>query len=232
VTTIYGASDPFIPFPNGIDLPTTDPFEGDQVCVQFGADWVQIVIGCLNVLCAQSTWRSTDLDAINAAIQQSQALIGVFMELEACPVPIQFQVNPTYPQNWQYSLDAGVTWLDGPDVASHYTPDFVPDVLAPAGYDLSVNGDHTSAPIPLLTAADPNAIVKDPSSGVTQAIQGAASEDALGVGVGSEVGATIAEASGTSLTLAKMAGVGASSAPIAAIEGVGSYLVDLLALVV
>ncbi len=164
-----GASTPFVPFDHPVALPLPDVTDAPLVCIQINEIWMQYLIGCAEALTAQSTWNSDDENAVNVTVRRARNLIDILSGIEACPM-IEFRVNPTDPHYWDYSTDSGAIWIRQPDTVSHWTPTFAVDGGAPGGYDISVNGDITSAPIPLLTAHQPDAVVTDPLTAIVNTI--------------------------------------------------------------
>lgn len=109
-----GAIVPFSPFEYPVTLPLPDIGDAPLVCVQINQVWMQYLIGCAEALTVQSTWRSDDENAVNTVIRRARNLIDVLAGLEACPMPVQFQIDPLDSTHWEYSTDGGATWLDGP----------------------------------------------------------------------------------------------------------------------
>lgn len=109
-----GAQIPYVAFPNPVPLPLPDIGDAPLICVTINEVWVEYIVGCLQALTAQSTWDSSDENAVNTTIRRARNLIDVFAQFEACPMPIEFRVNPGDTEHWQYSLDGGGTWSDGP----------------------------------------------------------------------------------------------------------------------
>jgi hypothetical protein len=224
-----GAITPFAPFPNPVALPLPDITDEPLVCVQVNAIWVQYIIGCLETLTAQSTWDSDDENAVNAVINRARNLIDIFAQLEACPVPVEFRVNPLDPHYWDYSVDGGATWTRQPDTVSHFTPTYTPDGASPSGYDESVNGGLSDAQIPLLTATDPNAVIKSPSTGDENVVEATATAPGMTV-QGYQVGVALVR-DGASLQVQKITDLG--NLGIAIIEAVetGEYSTAILEIV-
>lgn len=227
--TLTGAVLPAKPYPFAVPVPAASPTDSPLICVSINRDWIPYVVGALSALKADSTWDSDDENVVAAVKANVDLLIEQFAQMEACPMPIQFQVNPADPVNWQYSFDGGTTWLDGPDTAAHYTPTLTIDGGAPGGYDLSVNGGETSAPIPLLTAFDPEAIIKDPATAFGNAIVAASGVDGLIVGALAHVG-VILQSNGISAQFQKVPGLGLAADTVVAIKKAADYTYPLLAL--
>lgn len=224
-----GALLPFTPFPAPVDLPLADVTDAPLVCVQINAEWMQYLIGCAEALTAQSTWASDDENAVNVTIRRARNLIDILAGLEACPVGVMFRLNPLDSHYWDYSNDGGATWTRQPDTVSAFTPTLVADGAAPGGYDLSVNGGLTEAPIPLFTAIDPNAIIKDPVGALANSIVAGAGVDGLVVGIAAHAG-TILQQNGISAFFQKVPGLGVAADAVVAIKEAADYAFPLLAL--
>lgn len=204
MSTLPGAILAAMPYPYQIPIPTAAPTDAPLVCVSFARAWVPYVVGALTALRADSTWNSDDENTVATVKDNVDALIALFMALEACPMPIMFQNNPSQPINFQYSLDGGTTWNNGPDQAVHITPAFTVDVGAPGGYDLSVNGGDTSDAIPMFTAIDPEAIVKDPATTLGNLITATAGADGLLIQALSTIGVKLVQANGVAAAFQKV----------------------------
>lgn len=199
---VSGAVLPYVPYPNPVPVIVAAPGDAPLVCLQINADWIPYIAGACKAFLAASTWDSDDENVVATMQENAQDLIDMLAALEACPMAIEFRVDPTYPQNWQYSLDGGSTWLDGPDTASNYTPVFTADSDSPSGYDISVNGGHSADDIPILTADDPNAVDTNPTSAADNTIE--MSPDNVGLTVmGHQIGAQVGK-DGISIFVQKM----------------------------
>lgn len=227
--SLPGAITPFAPFPEPVALPLPDVTDGPLVCVQINETWMSYLIGCAEALTAQSTWDSTDENAVNITIGRARNLIDILAGLEACPMPVEFRLNPSDPHYWDYSNDGGVTWTRQPDTVSHFTPTFTTDGTSPSGYDESVNGGLSDAQIPLLTATDPDAVVKAPSTGDENVVEATAMAPGMTV-QGYQIGAALVR-DGASLQLQKITDLG--NLAIAVIEAVetGDYSTAILEIV-
>lgn len=221
---------PFRPFPNPVALPSGLPTDGDTFCIRINAEWLSYVIPCCFALLHDSTWDSNDPSTVQDVEARAWTLIRQLIEPEACPVPPIYRVNPTYTQNWQYSNDVGVTWLDGPDCASNFTPDFIVDGAAPGGYDLTVNGDHSATAIPTLTATDPDAVITNPSSTfrnlITADVGGA---EGIAIQALANIGVQLVQANGIAAEFNKIPGLGLATNALEILGGGSDYTYDLLA---
>lgn len=223
------ATVPFTPFPTPVPVPSALPFDAPLVCVQINETWMTYVLGCCQALLAASIWDTDDAGILHAVLADARLLIERLMDFEACPM-ITFRVNPSYIQNWQYSVDSGTTWFDGPDTASNFTPDFVASGGAPGGYTLSVNGDHTSTAIPELTAIDPNAVITDPVSTLRNLIvAGVGGAEGLAIQALSTIGVQLVQSNGIALALNKIPLFGLATSVLEALSGGTDYTFDLLA---
>lgn len=221
MATLTGATLAPIPFPHEFPVPTTAPGDSPLICVSVNVDWVKYIVGSLGALVSDSVWDSTDLEVVVDAKHAVLDLIQMFAAMESCPVPIQFRNDPANPRNFQYSLDGGTTWNDGPDQSGHFTPSFIADGTSPSGYDVSVNEGATSDPVPLLTANDPNALIKDPSTGDENVVEITATAPALswqGTQLGGQLGR-----GGISILVNKILDVGENADPILAAVETGDY---------
>jgi hypothetical protein len=198
------ASIPFAPFDEPVALPTVTPFDAPLVCLQINERWVVYLMGAAMALCAASTWRSDDENAVRTVTDNARKLIEYMMDFDTCAMPIQFRNNPAQAINFQFSLDGGSTWSDGPDQAGHITPTFTADGLAPSGYDLSVNAGDTSTAIPLVTANDPDAVVTDPASLTRNLITATDSADGLLIQALATVGVKLVQANGVAAAFQKV----------------------------
>jgi len=98
-------------FPQPVAIPATEPEDGEQVCVQFGRNWLPYVLGALQQLLLQTTWIYTTEDEVKAVQQSVFDLIAIFgnaIDTGDC------LVNPTFQQpddcTLQVSFDGGTTW--------------------------------------------------------------------------------------------------------------------------
>lgn len=219
--TLPDANKPFAPFYQPVPVPVPGPFDAPLVCVQVNQTWMTYILGALQVLLAASTWDSDDENVVQTTIHNARQIVQAFMDFEACPMPIQFRNNPTQPINFDYSLDGGTTWTPGPDQAAHMTATFTPDSTAPGGYDISVNGGQTTDQIPLLTADDPEAVIKAPTSGDENVIEATATDPGLVV-QGTQLGVALAR-NGASIQLQKIQDLGNLAEAIVDVVETGDY---------
>lgn len=109
-----GAAIPHVPFKQPIPVPSADVTDAPTVCISVNVEWLGIILGLVNTLTAQSTWSSDDPAEVDRACNNGFELLRQLANPELCPVPIEFQVDPDDDRHWEYSLDGGITWLDGP----------------------------------------------------------------------------------------------------------------------
>lgn len=222
------ATVPFTPFSQPVPVPLPAPFDSPLVCIQINETWMTYLLGAAQALLAASTWDTNDPGILHAVLSDARQLINRMMEFDPCPM-IVFRVNASYPQNWQYSVDSGATWLDGPDTATNYTPQFTPDSGAPGAYDLSVNGGHSSTPFPTLTATDPEALIKDPSSIERNLIDLiSTTPEGLAIRALSTIGLQLMQNNGIALALNKIPLFGLATSVLELLAGDGTYTADLL----
>jgi hypothetical protein len=101
-----------------ISLIQQQPGEGDQVCVTFAKAWLPAIRGALQQLLLQSTWDTTDEEALTAMLGRVFNLIYLFDEDAECAMPFDVRIDPTNSCMLQKSTDGGETW---DDVGSFYT---------------------------------------------------------------------------------------------------------------
>lgn len=226
---VPGATIPFAPFSYPVPPPAPLWNDAPLVCLTLNETWMTYLIGCAQALLAASSYDSDDVVLVNSVIGQARKLVNAMMDFGACEV-ISFRVNPTYVQNWQYSTDAGVTWLDGPDTASSFTPDFPVSGTAPSGFALSVNGGHSTTDIPLITANDPDAVIVDPVTATRNLITaGVGGAEGLLIGVLAHIGVELVKSNGIALALNKIPAFGLATSVLESLAAGTDYTYDLLA---
>lgn len=228
MSTLPGALEPFAPFGEPVPLPVPGPFDAPLVCLQVNETWMIYILGCVQALLADSTWDSDDENAVATVKQNARNLIGAMQNLEACPMPVQFRVNPTDPHFWDYSTDGGTTWTRQPDTVTPWQPTFTVDGSAPGGYDLSVNGGLSSAPIPNLTATDPDAVVTDPGTLLRNLITAGAGADGLAIQALAQIGVALMQNNGIAAYFAKIPGLGLAQNAVVQIAGGTDYTYPLI----
>ena len=186
------------------------------------------LVGAAQCLMSAVTWNSDDENVVQTTISNARVLISAMMNLDECPMAIQFRPDPAYPQNFQYSLDGGATWLTGPDTASSFTPQFLVDSGAPGGYDLSVNGDHSSTPFPSLTATDPDAVITDPTTLLRNLITASGSAEGLAVQALATIGVQLVKGNGVALALNKIPGFGLATSALETLAAGSDYTFNLI----
>jgi len=65
-------------FQTPVALPTTDPLEGPFFYIGINCDWMPLIVGALKQLLLQSTWATTDVDALQKVQGQVFNLIAQF----------------------------------------------------------------------------------------------------------------------------------------------------------
>lgn len=228
MASLPDANVPFAPFYYPVPVVVPGPFDAPLVCFQLNETWMTYLMGAAACLMAASTWDSDDENVVRTVTDNARRLIESMMQFEACPVSITFRVNPVDGHLWDYSLDAGGTWIAGPDTAAAFTPTWTIDSDAPGGYDLSVNGTSQSD-VPMLTATDPNAVIKDPSTADENVVEATATAPGMTV-QGTQLGVGMVR-NGASLQLQKITDLGnLAEAIIDAVE-TGDYTTAILSVV-
>lgn len=191
--TFGSATAAFRPFSSPLPVPDAGPTDGDLVVIKCTSQWASYLAGAAYALCVDSSWAATSLDQLNQVRKWAWQLIHQIQE-RTPDIPIQFRVNPIDNQNWQYSLDAGVHWLDGPDTAANYTAQFAVSGTSPAGQKITLNNGETYTDLPPLVATDPHAVVTNPLSTAENTVSAAANVlltlEASGTATGIELAAT------------------------------------------
>jgi hypothetical protein len=216
--TVPGAILPALPFPFEIPVPETHPSDEPTVQVCFNIDWLPYIMGALGALLADSTWNTSNPTTLDSVKNDVQDLLSLFAQAEACEVLV-FRVNPSDPANWQYSTDGGTTWIDGPDTAANYTASFTADSDAPGGYDITINDGTAATDIPLLTATDVNAIVKNPASLLANLITASAGADGLAIQALAQVGVWLVKNNGVAAAFNKIPGLGLATSVLEIVAG-------------
>jgi hypothetical protein len=134
---VFGADRPFAPsvgsFQVPVSPPDSDPDDGDQVTVCFSAAWLPFVLGSLQQLTLQATWKG-DVDAIQLAQDRAQLLIAMFGgEVGGCfnTVCIKGLIYDPDTDSIKQTLDGGATFFDNPGAdPRHNAPYQFPPVEA------------------------------------------------------------------------------------------------------
>jgi hypothetical protein len=155
--------------------------------------------------------------------KRAYTLIAQMVEPEACPVPTSFRADPVDPHFWDYSNDGGMTWTRQPDTVTSWTPVFVADGAAASGYKETVNGGLSYGPIPLLTAADPNAVVTDPASLLRNLITADSGIEGLAIQALANLGVVLIKNNGVAAWFAKIPGLGLANEAVMQIAGGSGY---------
>lgn len=170
----YGSGTvPFAPFDPPVTPPSATPTEGDQFTVTMSADWWVLVAGACAALTADSSWDTTDFETLHDVRRWAYDVIKQ-IDARVPVINLTFQKKPGRLTQFQYRLHDADAWTDGPDNDAYFTPGFPTDSTSPSGYDLSVNNGLSQSAIPLLTAVDPNAVVKDPVTSADNVVTGIA----------------------------------------------------------
>lgn len=90
-------------------LPTTDPDEGDLVCVSLARSWLPLVRGALLQLLQKATWDTTDPDDLNLAQSRADMLIDLFNDEAVCAM-FDVRIDPENDCMLQKTVDGGVNW--------------------------------------------------------------------------------------------------------------------------
>lgn len=69
-------------FEQPVDLPTVDPNASPTVQVCINADWIKYILGSIQQLLLQSTWNTSDADALNTVQGRANNLIDMFMKAQ------------------------------------------------------------------------------------------------------------------------------------------------------
>jgi len=114
----YGAYIPLEPFNAPIPIPPWSPDNtSDLVSISLSQQWIAPLLGAAVSLLALSTWDTDNSDDLNQVRQWVNRLLKLIMDYQPMMPPIQFRVNPGDTAHWQYSLDSGATWINGPATA-------------------------------------------------------------------------------------------------------------------
>jgi microcystin-dependent protein len=98
---------PLSSFPFPIEPPASDPDAGDLIHICFALAWRPMVLGCLQQLFLQSTWKTSDPDVLQLAQSRADQLMYLFTQ--ECPaVPIGAVIEFA-----AASLPDGYLWCDG-----------------------------------------------------------------------------------------------------------------------
>lgn len=90
-TTEFVHPKPSFEFP--VSPPLSDPDTGDQICVQFGAEWLPFVLGSLFQLFNQGTWDVTSEVDLLLAQRRVNQLVWLFQVQTKCAVPTSGQTG-------------------------------------------------------------------------------------------------------------------------------------------
>jgi hypothetical protein len=113
-SSLLGGTCPVSPFPYPIALVTDDPGTGVLVDIQINQNWIPLIIGSMMVLLNASTWSTSQTNALFDMRDRVVRAMNIIGSFNPVPPPIEFRVKPDDTAHWQYSLDSGVNWLNGP----------------------------------------------------------------------------------------------------------------------
>ncbi len=97
-------------FQSPLPVPTNDPDEGTQWCVQFNEDYLPLVVGALLELTNQATWDTTDPDVSLLAQNRAMSRIALFQTGASCMTGILIEACDAPDCGLKYSTDGGLTW--------------------------------------------------------------------------------------------------------------------------
>jgi hypothetical protein len=100
---------PISSFETPVPLVTVDPDEEPDYQVCFRKEWVPYVVGALQQLLLQTTWKTDDKDALNLVQARAQLLISIF--LNACEDEMDVRQSPDDCNILQKTFD-GIEWID------------------------------------------------------------------------------------------------------------------------
>jgi hypothetical protein len=122
-----GAITPYVPYRTPVPVPT---LTGTDVCIKIDEGWIPYIVGVAKALTVNSTWKSSDLATVQAAVKAANDLLDALIGA-ACNMTISFAP----------STDDG----DQGDGKIHVT--ITPDANNPGEFDVSVK--HPAYPTTL-----------------------------------------------------------------------------------
>ena len=152
---------------------TESPDSGILVSITINQDWVPIIAGAMMTLLNASSWDTNskaDLDDMRGRVIDALNIVNGYLPVTP---PIQFMRNVDNPVQWDYSLDAGATWIEGPDTWRYFYPEFTVDTGTPSGYSLSTNYGNEFEPVPQMNDVVANAVRENPASSLQNTITSA-----------------------------------------------------------
>lgn len=132
---------PVSSFQTPVPLVTVDPDEEPDYQVCFRKEWLPYVIGSLQQLLLQTTWKTNDKDALNLVQARAQLLISMF--LNACGDDMDVRQNEDNPCILE-KLNEDGEWVPFADV-SLCTPIAPPTLAAPKQWRFV--GGHTQVSV-------------------------------------------------------------------------------------
>jgi len=132
--------------------PSSGPGDGPCVCVSFNEEWVPLILGSLQQLAQDSTWRlgpGDDIQVVQGRVNQLMEMFGASNQCGPGPAPVPPDVNPddfdcglagylvneVVRQGMQSAIDLA-TGVGGPQAILFHLLDFVPfggDIVAGFG---------------------------------------------------------------------------------------------------
>jgi len=110
---------PIPSFQQPIPVPPLPPDQGEQICVQFGAQWLPYVLGSLQQLLEQTTWDVPTDAALTDAQMQANELIYLFQRGAPCALPgalHSMEVEDFMPLRVDCDCNVFVTCCDGTEI--------------------------------------------------------------------------------------------------------------------
>lgn len=137
---------PISSFQKPVPLVTVDPDDEPDYQVCFRKEWLPYIIGSLQQLLLQTTWKTDDKDALNLVQARAQLLISMF--LNACEGDMDVRQNEETPCILEKTND-GIEWVPFADL-SLCPPAVLPTLTVPKSWrvvsghtQVSVNGGTT-----------------------------------------------------------------------------------------
>lgn len=142
----------FPSFRRPVSPPTSGPADGPCVCVSFNEQWAPYILGALQQLAQDSTWRlapGDDIQVVQGRVNQLMEMFGASNQCGPGPAPVPPGVNPDdfdcglagylvneiVRQGMQSAIDLA-THVGGPQAVLFHLLDFIPfggDIVAGFG---------------------------------------------------------------------------------------------------